>query len=239
MANTFENTSGWETTKDYILNMMGYPTVAVELTEKQLYISIRQALEKYFEYRVPCLKHHYFAVNPGQDIYDLPDEAIHHTEQGIKIKGVIYKPSNFEQFQYYFQYTLYNYKPVSVANIHMMFQNLEAFKYVTGQEVSFEILNGSQIRISPMPNEPTQGAVIYAANLPESDLDQNPWIWKYSLAISKQIVGRVRSKFTIPSPTGGEVNLAGAELVAESKEEIRDLEQHLKDTQEPMPFLVG
>ena len=116
----------WKTTKDYVLANLGYPTISVELMDSQIEVCIREALEKYFEYRTPCLKHHYFTLLAGVDIYDLPPEAVHQGEQGTtRIKSVIYRPSNFEQFQYYFQYTLYNYKPVNIANIHMMFQFYE------------------------------------------------------------------------------------------------------------------
>jgi len=229
----------WEQTKDYVLSMLGYPTVSVEITEKQLEMCIREACERWFEYRTPKVKYYYFQVQPGQDIYEIPQEALHQTPQGIKIKGVLYRPSNFEQFQYFFQYVLYNYKPIRLANIYMMWMNLESFQWITGQNVSWEIIEGNKIRIAPIPQEPTDAAIIYCLNHPDSDLDQNLWIWKFALAKAKQIVGTVRSKFTIPSPTGGELNLNGAELVAQGKEEEKELIEELVSKAEPMGVLIG
>lgn len=229
----------WERTKEYVLSMLGYPTVSVEITDRQLEICIQEACERWFEYRTPKVNYYYFQVLPGQDIYTIPQEALHQTPQGIVIKGVIYRPTNFEQFQYFFQYALYNYRPIRLANIYMMWMNLESFQWITGQYVSWEIIEGNKIRLSPIPQEPTTAALIYFENSPESDLDQNLWIWKFTLAKAKQIVGTVRNKFSLPSPAGGTIQLNGAELVAEGKEQEKELMDELISKSEPMPIIVG
>lgn len=52
------------------------------------------------------------------------------------------------------------------------------------------------------------------------------WIKQYSLALSKEVVGRVRSKF---KPQGVPVELDGDTLLAEGKEEKEKREQELRD----------
>lgn len=229
----------FEKTKDYILSNLGYPTVSVELTERQLEWAIREACERWFEYRTPKLRYHMMTVVPGQDTVQIPLEAIHPTPQGIKISSVIYNPSDFESFQYFFQYTLYNYQPVQIANIYMMFQNLESFKLATGQFVSWEIVDGDKIRIGPIPKSATTIAVVYSTQDEDSNLDNNLWIWKMSLARAKQTLGLVRSKWSIPSPNGSTIDMNGADLKNEGKTEETELMNELMQKSEPMGIIIG
>jgi hypothetical protein len=56
------------------------------------------------------------------------------------------------------------------------------------------------------------------------------WIKKYTLAICKEILGRIRSKYSnVPIPDG-EVNLDGDTLVSEGKEEKTALIEELRET---------
>jgi len=231
----------FEQTKEYVLSMLGYPTVAVELTEGQLNMCIKEATMKYFEYRTPKLKYAYFNLNSGQADYDLPQEILDTmNEQGLKIKKVVARPSNFEQFQYFFQYQLYNYRPVRISNIYLMFQNLETFMFSTGQFINWELIEGNKIRLAPVPTEGSEGAIVYATNDEDSELDLNPWIWKYTLAKAKYIVGTVRSKFSIPSPNGDTSTINGGEnLKTESATEQKQLIEELIAKSEPMPIIVG
>jgi hypothetical protein len=229
----------WEKTKEYVLSHLGYPTIAVEITDKQLEICIREACDRWFEYRTPVVKYHYFQLMPNKDIYDLPSEMLKLTPQGFKIINVLFRPSNFEQFQYFFQYTLYNYQPLRISYIYMLFMNLETFQNVTGQFCTWEIVEGTKIRISPIPKEQTDAAIIYCLNHPDSYLDENLWIQKFALAKAKQIVGTVRSKFSIPTPTGGSVNLEGGTLIEQGRTEEEKLMDELINKAGAMPIMVG
>jgi hypothetical protein len=75
-----------------------------------------------------------------------------------------------------------------------------------------------------------------------SDYLIQPWIQDYSLAVSKDIIGQAREKFsTIAGPQGG-TQLNGASLKAEAKEEMERLEEELKkfvDGSQPYTFVIG
>jgi hypothetical protein len=67
-------------------------------------------------------------------------------------------------------------------------------------------------------------------NLPYDKINSigKQWIRRFALAISKEMLGQVRSKFgTIPIP-GESVTLNGDKLIAEGKEEQKDLREELK-----------
>lgn len=61
----------------------------------------------------------------------------------------------------------------------------------------------------------------------ESLKDRNDinWIYKYALALTKESVGRVRSKFEV---NGAPYQTDGREIVQEGKDEIRELEDQLE-----------
>ena len=63
------------------------------------------------------------------------------------------------------------------------------------------------------------------------------WLQRYTLAISKGILGEIRGKYaTLPSPQGG-AQLNGPALIAESQREIELLEnQLLQEIEEPAAF---
>lgn len=53
------------------------------------------------------------------------------------------------------------------------------------------------------------------------------WVKKYTLAIAKETLGRIRGKFLSLNIPGAEVQLDGQQLEAEAKEEQRELKEHL------------
>jgi len=68
------------------------------------------------------------------------------------------------------------------------------------------------------------------ANIPFEKINSigKQWIRRYALAISKEMLGQVRSKFsTVPIP-GESINLNGAELLSQAKEEQNSLKEELK-----------
>jgi len=75
-------------------------------------------------------------------------------------------------------------------------------------------------------------------NLPYSSINQigKQWIRDYSCALSKEMVGIVRSKFSsIPTP-GGEVTLDGPAMISAAKEEMEKLATELKETLEKLTY---
>ncbi len=62
------------------------------------------------------------------------------------------------------------------------------------------------------------------------------WIRQYALALSKELLGLVRSKFTnIPVP-GTDLTLNGGDLVTQGREDIKELKVQLKEMLETMTY---
>jgi hypothetical protein len=62
------------------------------------------------------------------------------------------------------------------------------------------------------------------------------WIRQYSLAVSKEMLGLIRSKFgNIPIP-GSDLTLNGTSLVSEGREDKNNLKTHLKEMLETMTY---
>jgi hypothetical protein len=69
-------------------------------------------------------------------------------------------------------------------------------------------------------------------NIPYSNINAigKQWIRRYALALVKETLGQIRSKFaSIPIP-GDSVNLNGAALISEGREEQKELKEELKTT---------
>lgn len=68
------------------------------------------------------------------------------------------------------------------------------------------------------------------ANIPYDNINSigKQWIRRYALAVAKEMLGQVRSKFsTVPIP-GESVNLNGADLLSQAKDEQNSLKEELK-----------
>jgi hypothetical protein len=62
------------------------------------------------------------------------------------------------------------------------------------------------------------------------------WIRQYTLALSREQLGIVRSKFgNIPIP-GGDVTLNGGDLVSQGREDQKELKTQLKEMLETMTY---
>ena len=62
------------------------------------------------------------------------------------------------------------------------------------------------------------------------------WTRQYTLALSKELLGLVRSKFaTVPIP-GGDLQLNGADLIAQGREEQTNLRTELKEMLDSMTY---
>ena len=68
-------------------------------------------------------------------------------------------------------------------------------------------------------------------NIPYANINSigKQWIRRYALALAKEMLGLVRSKFgSIPIP-GNDIQLNGSDLISQSKEEQEKLREELKE----------
>ena len=136
-------------------------------------------------------------------------------------------------------------------------QTIETSDYIRKSNYSFELVNNN-LRIFPRPTENDVGQKIWFhyyvrndrvnvnrdhtnnkvsdpsnapyKNLTYSEINANgrQWIRKYTLALSKELLGIVRSKYSSMPIPNGEVSLDGEGLKAEGREEKAQLLEELQ-----------
>ena len=82
------------------------------------------------------------------------------------------------------------------------------------------------LKLIPEPRNRYYGIVACYVEKPVKDLVKELWVYKYALALTKLVVGRVRTKFSNTTLLGGG-NINGDDLLAEGKEEKEALETQL------------
>ena len=76
------------------------------------------------------------------------------------------------------------------------------------------------------------------ANIPYANINSigKQWIRRYALAVSKEMLGQIRGKFsTVPIP-GEAVTLNHSELISQAKEEKEKLREELKTVLDEMTY---
>ena len=95
------------------------------------------------------------------------------------------------------------------------------------QSISFDDRT-QYLKITPEPANQRRfyGAVACYVERPVRDLVKELWVYQYSLALTKIVVGRVRGKYGNTNLMGGG-NLDGEALLSEGNEEKKELETKL------------
>ena len=97
--------------------------------------------------------------------------------------------------------------------------------------------------LNPSYKDETIEGMSNLSNIPYGDLKFSrvnsigrQWTRQYTLALSKELLGLVRSKFaTVPIP-GGDLQLNGADLIAQGREEQVNLRTELKEMLDSMTY---
>lgn len=136
-------------------------------------------------------------------------------------------------------------------------QAIEMNDQIRKSAYTFEIRN-NKLRIFPIPGSDVklhfryvvtedrsnplkgpEGVISDISNVPYNRLDYKyisplgkGWIYKYTLALSKELLGLIRNKYsTVPIP-GADVTLNGTDLVSQGREDKTNLVTELKETLE-------
>ena len=245
---TLENAtefSGYETiVKDYILGMLGFPIVRVELTDFQLKQSIQEAINK-LNYHAPLwnLQYASFDASAGQNIYEIPQYMLQNLEYVAYRKTLltIAAQSGSLEFDFFLKYFQYNFLfgNMQIGDFYLMQQTLEMYRKVLSQEGGFNIVGGKYLQIYPSPAITPERVILEYRAIDSNTIlpAYTNWIQRYALAVAKGVLAQIRGKFaSVPSPAGGAV-LNGAQLAAESTQEKQALIQELlSEIEEPPAF---
>lgn len=206
--------------KNYIKTMLGDSYVDVELTDPDLDIIIKQTLDKvapYYDGRrfilgtgsVIDLSDHANAIKEVINVYNVRNTNIYSLQEWVfGGSGVmIYSSKIMDRLELY---TCYK----------MLYNELQYSKGV----------NFRYIRPTLYLDDYNQDTVIEVLVRPEglSDIDPSSeyyaWVKDYALALAKETIGRIRSKFSVD---GSPYQLDGERLIAEAQSSKAELESKL------------
>ena len=230
--------------KDYVLGMLGFPVVRVELTAFQLKHCVQEAINK-LNYHAPLwtLQYASFDASAGQNIYEIPLYMLHNLEYVAYRKNLltIAAQAGTLEFDFFLKYFQDNFLfgNMRVGDYYLMQQTLETYRKILSSDGGFNIVGGKYLQIYPSPAV-TPERVILEYRAIDSNTVQPAylnWIQRYALAVAKGVLGQIRGKFaSVPSPAGGAM-LNGGQLIKESEKEKETLVQELlNEIEEPPAF---
>jgi len=230
----------YDETKNYILYNLGWPAVKVELKDEQLQQSIEQALNVISNY-IGMKRYAYTRTTPHQSEYNVPSDC----KTVMKVYynlGFLSALGNTSTALFSDFYLLASDLAVDIYESPLTFwcylASREMLVKTYGTWTSFEVIEGGKrLRIYPVPLRDDTLVVFYRSKEINWDEDNFNFLGDLSLAYSKRMLGRIRSKYQsgLPSSGGGSLTLDGDKLLDESKEEIERIKEELKSRD---PFMI-
>lgn len=232
---------------DYIFAQLGHPVVSVELTPFQVKTCIDEAVSK-LDYHAPQWTTQFavFDASAGENVYELPQFMINNLVYvGYKkdIFGLNYTP---QSFSYDIALAFFNtnkfFQGGGLGDFYLTQQYLKIMRNVLSNNGSWNVINNKYIQLHPSPQQtPTPVIIEYRA------IDSNTihhayrnWCQRYSLAVAKGVLGRIRGKYRVLPGPGGGAQLDGGTLVQESIDEKQNLMEELRsDIAEGPLFSIG
>ena len=240
----------------------GCPSVKVELSSKQIEQALNNAKEWFCAF-VGIYREGSFSLNSGITEYDVSGVS---PRVGDVVEAFFPLPSSRIDFNTLYPGFLdvngipYGMNGVAASGVWgdnsypqstvvQTMQTLTANEKIFSSDLDWEFyedkVTGIKIlRVMPAPVLES-GECIYRYSILPEDI-KIEWfnskfqyfLKQWALADAKQILGRKRSKYSSYSTAGGEKQLDGDSLLAEAREDKRDLEEKILDVQgPPMPFL--
>lgn len=206
--------------KSYIKTMLGESYVDVELTDTDLDNIVKQTLDKV----APYYDGHRFILGSGKTI-DLSDHA-----NSIKEVINVYNVKNEELYPLRDWVLGGNGIMIYSSRIMDRIELFTCYKMLYNELQSCKDVNFRYIKPNLYLDDYTDDVVIETLVKPEglSDIDPSSeyyaWVKDYALALAKETIGRIRSKFSVD---GSPYQLDGDRLIAEAQASKTELESKL------------
>jgi hypothetical protein len=221
--------------RDYILHMLGAPVVKIELDEQNIDFCIDQAF-KIFEDYAPreYFNYYVFTATPGKSVYEMPPEVgyvrnVHYKEHGT----FAFQASDLDgaiPIEYFYPGGAYAsiqgglidpIQPIwgRMGEWHLYKQYEQTYSRVSSNIGGWEWISDMRhIKLYPTPYRAQRVIVHYLQKMKDWP-EVTEALQEGALSYAKEILGRIRGKYTnIPGPSGGIQN-DGATLLQEAKEE--------------------
>jgi hypothetical protein len=212
---------------------LGEPTIKVELDDEQIDEFIDQALGIYGTYK-PVEKLGTINVIAGQQKYDLTASQVGKGIVEVFKPDLLRQPISLDQFDVFKYHThLPNLDP---ADYYMERVWWKEVRRSAGSDddwfLDYDNDDGTaSLYINPIPSESFTLSYIYVVDptltqVPQSDDDL---LKDYVLAMCKETVGEIRSKFKGVDGAESAINLNGEELKSEGREERTKIDEYLEN----------
>lgn len=222
-----------EDVREYVKLRLGGGIVRVELQDKHIDAATNEALRVYARYR-PLRRFVQIPLVEGIKQYPLDKDVL-----GVFKMDFVHRQVSLAVVEDIFHRRYY--EPIHDMDQYVTYlQYIDTLKRVLSIEPEWHFQRALKEGEHPTlwVHAPNQANTILALAMlvVERPLHQVPllhedWIQRYALAFCKEIMGRVRGKWgNIPSPAGGQ-SLDAPTLLAEAKEELRELDAEIRGWQ--------
>lgn len=242
---------------DYVKTMLGDGMVEVELDPKHYEIALDRAITKFRQRSSASVEESYMFLELMQDVneYRLPNEVIEvqsifrravGSRSGLGAGGTLFEPFNLA---YTNTYLLSGSMMGGLATYELFAGYQKLVGRMFGSYIEFKWRQSNHmLTILQRPFAQGEQVLLRTHNYrPDfvllTDIYAKQWLYDYTLAVCKIMLGEARSKFaSIAGPGGGGIQLNGATLKQEGEKEIEKLEKEIGDMVPggtPLTFVIG
>lgn len=233
-----------EQVKDYVLLMLGAPTVRVELDQQALDMVVEQTLAV-MEYYAPSdfFKYHVFTTTPGKSVYEMPPDVGYIRQVSYRTTGTDFAFQSTDldgaiPIEYFYPGGAYASIQGGLIDplqpiwgragdwvLYKMYERM--YSRLSSALGGWEFLGGYRfIKIYPIPFRAYKVIVHYMQR--KYDWDQVTLAMQEgAYAMAQMVIGNIRKKYPSPPGPGGGIQLDGAEMYAEGKENYRQWKEDL------------
>jgi hypothetical protein len=240
-----ESTSMIERNKvfDYVKTMLGDGMVEVELDPKHYEIALDRAISRFRQRSSNSVEESYLFLQLTQDVneYRLPDEIIEvqkifrrsvGSRSGLGAGGTLFEPFNLA---YTNTYLMSGTMMGGLATYELFAGYQKLVGKMFGSFIEFNWNPTSHIlTIMQRPFAQGEQILLQTHNYrPDyvllQDIYAKQWLYDYTLAVAKMMLGEARSKFASIAGPSSPIQLNGGALLSAGKEELAALDKELEN----------
>ena len=240
-----ESTSMIERNKvfDYVKTMLGDGMVEVELDPKHYEIALDRAISRFRQRSSNSVEESYMFLELTQDVneYRLPNEIVEvqkvfrrsvGSRSGLGAGGTLFEPFNLA---YTNSYLLSGTMMGGLATYELFAGYQKLVGKMFGSYIEFNWNPTNHIlTILQRPYAQGEQILLQTHNYrPDyvllQDIYAKQWLYDYTLAVSKMMLGEARSKFASIAGPSSPIQLNGGALLSAGKEELAALDKELEN----------
>lgn len=223
-----------EQIKDYILHMLGGPTIQLELDEQNLDFCVDQSLKIFEQYAGrEHFSYYVFPTTPGQSVYELPPSVGY-------VRSISYKQQDNFAFQasdldgvvpieYFYPSGSYASEGGMINPVQPIFGKMGEWTLYRSYMTMYSRLSSNtggwewvggyrHIKLYPIPLK-VHKVIVHYMQVMKDWGEVTQAMQEGALSYAKEILGRIRSKYQNIPGAGGGIVMDGQALIQEAKEE--------------------